>query len=92
MRPRSNVVKSVLFLVGSDFGVISIPLATAPLFVFSLKSFICNTVQSQSKKQCCGVGAGGADIVLRIRSWNYLLNKFDCTKVRLEAARMNKHN
>ena len=51
MRPRSNVVKSVLFLVGSDFGVISIPLATAPLFVFSLKSFICNTVQSQSKSK-----------------------------------------
>ena len=44
-------------------------------------------------KQCCG--ASGAAIILRIqsRSRNSLFNKhIDCTKVRLEAARINKNS
>ena len=43
MRPRSNVVKSVLFLVGSDFGVISIPYLWQRLpcsFLVSKASFV----------------------------------------------------
>ena len=40
---------------------------------------LCNTgLDTDQFKQCCGAGAGGADIILRIRSrsQNYLLNKY----------------
>ena len=50
----------------------------------------------KKKQQCCGagVGAAGAEMILRIRSRsrNYLFLNTDCTKVRLEAARMNKNS
>ena len=56
-----------------------------------LQKYWCSTWSSPFLAVNCIAGSGWAEIILRIhsRSRNYLIKNIDCTKVRIEAAKMN---